>query len=787
MKFNVECTYTVMPSPKDIEYIQELEHMKEIEYLQKQILAMENELSVLKLARDNMKEVHSPTPDPPSPPTSVHTFVKAEDEVSYHDYPSPVSMSSVQDIIKKRTRYRDHLFVQQEHDEAFPEQQGYLQHYLSQRHIDHHDADAMIAYEERLQAYKDLIDSCRNMRTVKVIAKSNDIEATVTQDQTTKPWKLTVKNGNMTIDTYITSHTELMTQMSGMLSSSIYQKKTSNIPFPLCDLVMPPKNAMGAVISVMIWRKYGKSKFKSLTKYTPTLMHSRRPNQITKVTYDNITNTSMRLISTYFQCLHLKMMFVHIPTFLRLFMQDEHQIIHSPVVMGLCAVICHQGCKHLEKVLPVNVLPDYALYYYEQARNLISERFDEASLETLLTYTYMAVYNVKVQNDAEGDKYLSLAERIYNILLPKYQFKNGEPESDEAILFARVYRSIFHLRSVIHLHDLMDNIFTVKQRTSPARMFRLIDNETELDIYISSTDSPKEVQFIKMRRYIKKLREAVKEGARCASSEDFPSYIGVFGHHVEMAMRHWYRTTLPPEFQLSLPLFEDNIPAIEFFTKLEVECCDSPIPILTTLDLYNEFLIMSKSYIPKYPDDACVTKDDLTIAYKSILYNRPLNKDEAERLDKGKGHHWVMVLKKLRMLKELGHHSFTAAELDEPDEQYFARFITAIDPAKINFDIPFIHTSIRTAFNMVRIVQFLLSKDYSCYLDLRWVLNAWEVLLRAARFKYQQPGDKEVTLDRIRANLILCLNILREEFDYSDRDPTGTFIEELEQKLNAIF
>lgn len=777
-----------MPSPKDIEYIQELEHMKEIEHIQNQITAMENELSVLKLARDNIKEVHSPTPDPPSPPTTTNAYIKAEEDINYHDYPSPVSMISVQDLLTKKSKHRDYLFLQQERDE-FHSHQGYLHHYLSQNHIDYEDADAIIMREEKIKAYRELIESCRNMNTVKVIAKSNDIEATVTKgnEYSAKPWKLTVKNGNMTIDTYINSHAELMSQMNGMLSTSIYQKKTSNIPFPLSELIMPPKNAMGAVISVMIWRKYGKSRFKSLTKYTPTLMHSRPPNQITKVSSDNITNITLRLISTYFQCLHLKMLYIHVPTFLRLFMQDEQQIMNSPVVLGLCSIICHQGCRHLESVLPLDALPDYAVYFYEQAKDLISEQFDEANLETLLTYTYLAIYQVKLKNDSEGDRFLSMAERIYNVLLPKYQFKNGEPGSDEAVLFSRCYRNIYHLRSVIHLHELMDNIFTVKQRTSPARMFKLIDNETELEIYISPTDSPKEVQFIKMRRYVKKLREAVKEGARCAASEDFPSYIGVFGHHVEMAMRHWYRNTLPPEFQLSLPLFEDDVPAIEFFTKLEVECCDSPIPVLITLDLYNEFLIMSKSYIPKSPEDPGVNTEDLMMAYRSMHYNIPLNKAQFEKLHNGKGHHWMMVLKKLRMLKELGHHSFTTEELQEPDEEYFARFIKAIDPTKINFDIPFIHTSIRTAFNMVRIIQFLLSKDYACYLDLRWVLNAWEVLLRAARFKYQQPGDKEITLDRIRANLILCLNILREEFEYSKRDVSGSFIEDLEQKLNTIY
>jgi hypothetical protein len=195
---------------------------------------------------------------------------------------------------------------------------------------------------------------------------------------------------------------------------------------------------------------------------------------------------------------------------------------------------------------------------------------------------------------------------------------------------------------------------------------------------------------------------------------------------------------------------------------------------------------MAKSYIPKAPSDGYLDNEKLLHIFKNTHHNIPMSKEQAEKI-KDKRHHWMKVITRMRYLKQMEHPSFTEEELAETDEEYFTRFIMALNPTKINFEMPLIHPSVRTAFNMVRIIQFLITRDYSCYLDLRWVLNAWDVLLRAAKFKYQQPGDKEITLDRVRANLILCLNIIRDQTKFSRRDTSGTLIEDLEREFSKLF
>jgi hypothetical protein len=785
-----------MPSPKDIEYIQELEYMKQIEFLQHQITSMENEMGILRLAQENIKEESTPSPPPTttlSPSAHQEAEINQDAPQLYHDYPSPVSISSVHDFISKKQRYRRQMECGAPSDLHLPtrnmdlsgtEGLAMLNNPKYQRICNQVDSDA-VDIKDLKREYMEVFLAPAKQLQQRTIAQIEDVEAILSKAKN-QPWTLTVKNGNMQIDTHIKSHAELMAHLKGMLSTSMYQKKTNNIPFPLApDIPVKPAqtgSAIGMILSLLIWKKYGKSRFKSMTKYTPTLLHFDKATQLIAPKADNIANIAMRLIYTFTQCLHLKLLYIHVPTLIKMFMKDEDHVMKSPVIMALCADICHLTCKHITEVVPNDSLTDYGLFYFEQARELIADQFDQANLETLLTFTFMAIYHIKTQNDVEGDRYLCMAERVYSILLPQYQFKQGKPNSEEAILFSRMYRAIYHARNVLQLHDVMMNMF----KYGPKRIIKLLDNQDDLDIYIAQDDTPKEIRFIKMRRYLRQLRESIKEGARCAAASDFPTYVGVFGHHIEMAMRHWYRNVLPQDFQLSLPLFEDDTPDIEFFTKLELECGDAPEAILTTLMLYNEYLIMSKSYLPKDPNDARLNTEDLLKRYHDMQNNIPMTREEYEKIN-DKTNHWIKLIE--RMMHVRKHHLsyFTPEELEESEEEYFTKFIHALNPSKLNFDMPFIHTSVRTALNMVRIIQFLLSRESSCFLDLRWVMNCWEVLLRAARFKYQQPGDEEVTLDRIRANLILCLNIISEQIKFSRHDSSGSFVKNMQQDFDQLF
>ncbi|KAL7308311.1 hypothetical protein PS15m_012175 [Mucor circinelloides] len=784
VKNGTECVYTVMPSPKDMEYMQELEYMNQIDAIQHQISRMENEIGILKLAKENESRQADKQPKLESPPPS-----------NLHDYPSPVSLSeSAIKAFDHRPKHKSGpLFFQ----DPFIDYQGMPPPPLSSTTLQYPPSPPKAIedpYVERF--YKQKRGKKKNHYHHHHVIKSNNIQVEVSSQpkSESKPWTLTVKNGNMSIETFITSHAQLMSCLSGMVSTAIYQEKTAQLPFPFNIEPMAQTTAMNKVLGILIWRKYGKSKFKSMTKHTPVLMHAVAPQQVTRVIpVEGLTTITMRLVFTYFQCLQLQHFSLYVPEFVRQFMNGD--LLKSPAVMALCCNLSHQCCRHVVDILPLEATRDYGLYYFEQARELIEDKFDQVSLETLITYTYMSMYKIKTKDDAEADRYLSMAERIYTMLLPLYEYKpsNNQEPSGESMLFSRIFRCVHHCRSILELHEAMGSMFQVRGM-GPHKLFKLLDSEDNIKIHMFPGDSPRELQFIKMRHYLCMLAQVIKDGARCAAATDFPSYIGVFGHHIEMAMRNWYRNVLPDNYQLSLPLFDDGMSDLDFFTTLEIECRESPIPLLTTLALYNEYLIMAKSYVPKSPEEAQVDTEELIKKFKEMQYST--KHDIKERQDPSSTNHkhhdrayfWLKVVEKVRYFKRFYQQQFAEEELELSDEEYLIEFIKSLNLSKINFDMPLIHTSVKSALNTVRIVQFLVShQDCACFLDLRWVMNAWEILLRAARFRYQQPDDDGVTLDRIRANLLLCQSIVKDQLDFSSRDPEGVFMEEMNQQFEELF
>lgn len=803
VKNGTECTYTVMPSPKDMEYMQELEYMNQIDAIQHQIACMENEIGILKLATENeTRQQVAKQPKLESPPAP-----------NLHDYPSPVSLGKPAPIF-----FDHHDIHHHHHHHKHKDKSGHL--LFQDPFIDYQgvpppppalsssssayssspSAAMEDPYVERFYKQKRGRKKHHHHHHHHLI-RSNNIQVELTSQQEkneSKPWTLTVTNGNMCIETFITSHAELMSCLGGMISTAIYQEKSAQLPFPFNIQPTTQTTAMNKVLGVLIWRKYGKSKFKSMTKHTPVLMHSVAPQQVSRVIpVEGLTAITMRLLFTYFQCQQLQHFSLYVPEFVRLFMNDD--LLTSPAVMALCSNLSQQCCRHIVDILPLEAARDYGLYYFEQARQLIEDKFDQVNLETLVTYAYMAMYKLKTKGDAEADRYLSMAERVYAMLLPMYEYKpssNNQEPSGESMLFSRIFRCIHHCRSVLELHEAMNSMFKIRGM-GPHKLFKLLDSQDHIKIHMFPGDSPREVQFIKMRQYLCALMQAMKDGARCASASDFPSYIGVFGHHIEMAMRNWYRNILPDDYQLSLPLFDDNISDLDFFTTLEIECRDTPIPLLTTLALYNEYLIMAKSYVPKTPAEAQLDTEELIKKFKEMQYStkhdikgrQDPSSYSAAASDKhhDRAYFWLKVVEKVKYFKRFHQQQFSDQELELSDEDYLTEFIKTLNLSKINFDMPLIHTSVKSALNTVRIVQFLVSHDCACFLDLRWIMNAWEILLRAARFRYQQPDDSAVTLDRIRANLLLCLSIVKDQLEFNNRDPEGEFVDEMNKQFEELF
>ncbi|OBZ86656.1 hypothetical protein A0J61_05290 [Choanephora cucurbitarum] len=708
-KNGTECIYITMPSPKDLEYIQELEYINQIDQLEQQITSMESEISILKLANEKTCADHYPSP------TSY----------SYDSSDEDKSISSKQSL-------------------SYPDEDNTL--------------CLPIVRTKHIQA---------------AVSKSDENPA--------KPWRLTVQNGNMTIETNIKSHSELMACVSSMFTTAVHQQQTNTIPFPFNICPSFHKDATAHAMSIIVWRKYGKSKLKSVTKYTPDLLFNIPPKEITHVIPHNQLNSILRsLIEAYFSCMHFHHFCLYRAGFLEMFMTD----MHSPAIFALCSVICHLDCKHLDSIILSESRPQYALFFFEQARELIEDRFDESSIETLITYTYLSLYKIKTNAVTEASFYLSHAMRIRDLLMPQFGWTKQETRSIEVYMLDRLNNCLNHLQSVLEVQNIWAHNFKDK-RMPPMRFFELIDSYDIGPSRIMPGDSPLERQALRLYHHLAQLRENIKRAISNIEGDDLPTYISLFGHHIEMTMRHWYRQLLPKEYQLSLPLF-DSLPDLEFFTVLELECGQSPFPLISLLSLYNEYLIMAKSYMPKIPIDKTLDTEQLISKLKDVIYpNSPHQTSEKTMLDT-KQYEWLKhFFRKLDHFRQHHQDFFSDNELEESREDFMIRIVRSLKLPQINFSMPLMHTAVRVALDSVRLIQFFLTRHFSCPLDLRWVMNAWDVLLRAARFRYQQPNDPSVTLDRIRANLLLCLDVIQSTVER--RDPSHEFINHLQAQFYQSF
>ncbi|KAI9360999.1 hypothetical protein BD770DRAFT_308874, partial [Pilaira anomala] len=198
-------------------------------------------------------------------------------------------------------------------------------------------------------------------------------------------------------------------------------------------------------------------------------------------------------------------------------------------------------------------------------------------------------------------------------------------------------------------------------------------------------DTETEIEFIKMKQYMFQLRGMIRESSQHIIANDLKSYISQFGHQVEMAMRHWYREVLPTQFQLvGLALFEDELSDIEFFMKLELECKkeSSGVPLLITLSVYNEYLIMSKSYLPRkqYAGHILnVSPEELLEKYKAMKTCDGTIPQQQERSD----HHWLKIIGRMRRF-----HATTTEESDKHElneDESLKKLIEAMNPTQLEF------------------------------------------------------------------------------------------------------
>lgn len=563
--------------------------------------------------------------------------------------------------------------------------------------------------------------------------------------QNAAPWTLTFKKGQVCIETKVVTHTDLLNNLYHMMGT--VELMPAIPPLFKSELL---HNTMMGVLNAIVRFNYGKTHCRNVARSVHIFITPNVSNIDTLSVYkspDSIQTTTLKLLNAYFKCQHLQHLAIHVRTFIRLFMQDERE---SPAVMALCAAICTMRCKHVADCLPSISLIEYGAFYFEKARDLLSDFFDQLNLEMLTSYTFMAMYKLAVSQNNESSFYADMAERIMSILMPHYQASLHDSNNEDALKGEAVH--FFRLKN--HLHRCMTyqeitlainargKLAPQKRETLP---FCTIFNRQEGRYEIAEDDSQQEKMFAQMHTYIVQLQRLQHEASRSAESFDLQHLVGLVGHQVEMAIRHWYNDILPSNFKLSLPLFDSTMGCRVFFDTVKRECEHTIIPVLTTMAAYEECITLGQSYLPKKKADAEHDWGRLTEVWnggKKALASGSVK--------------WQRRIDKLMLFRR-------DIQFDGTDEEYLLAVNSMLAPAEESLESNTVFIGVHAAFNMIRLIKFLRSREQDCYFDMRYLMSAWHFLLRVSRLKTVLKEEIKVLIPRVRKNLNTCMEIVKDE------------------------
>jgi hypothetical protein len=704
--------------------MQELEYVKQVEDLEAQICMMEKELNSFKLAQDkNAVEIRSVTEEEEKSSSEEDEAIDNGSPPITTDYPSPVSMDYTSAPSPKLSEFS-------------------MNHKMFGRCPGHHKYVPDYMHNEQHHKKK-----WGKNKHSQLVAKAGNVQVYITpqEEKEVKSWALTVnKDGGMTINTYITSHADLLHHLKDIIYT-VDNNTAINQPNP--SLQSPNHTYITSAISSFLWKSYGKQRIKNMTKSFQIQYNEEKV--VTLVSpIQELIKTTVKIIHAYVNCLHLSQFYLYVPYFLKQYIHSYslNNVLQSPAVMALCSVIALQPCKHIAEFIPSNAYTDYGCYYFEQARELISEKFDDMSMETMATYAFMAAYKLKLKKYDEGLKYIDMSRRIYSVLQATTQ--------DEVVFLQRMNRCIRFVSDTAFMHEMVAR--GGPHKYGGRRNFvELLKGNDVIPVMPSDQDSAQEKEFILLIQLKSELQKKLHSVLlNNPISNTLPSCVGEFSHQMEMALRYWYRHDLPDRFQLSLPLFEDAMSDLDFFTTLEKECHGEKLSpkLLCIIYIYNEYLVMARAYVPKNPNQDFPSVDELIARFHDIEAQNKCNDTVPPPRTSLR---WEKFL--YRVIHFNRFHLPPGTEKNE--EKHLRELLTSVQLGDMSFEMPIAQVAIVSALNMVRFTQFLISKSYACFLDYKWLMNAWEMLLRASRFKYEHGA---VTLQRIRANMLLCMNIMKQ-------------------------
>ncbi|KAI9493986.1 hypothetical protein BDB00DRAFT_820321 [Zychaea mexicana] len=449
--------------------------------------------------------------------------------------------------------------------------------------------------------------------------------------------------------------------------------------------------------------------------------------------------TILHLLDAFFRCQFYQNICLHRSTFYSLFV-DRDDPESSPVVCAMAGAILTMRCHHVLEIIPYSQQIHIHTHCIARAKYLLSNIFDELSLEPYLTYLFMALYYINLQRPNDAVRYFEQSVRIRHLLAAEYMpKKDATGHTNEQELFKRSHKVLFQIAQRI---DFFNNRRGIIVRSMEKTRQQSRSMVSELTRYVKRMDCspvPLPDESAKIARAIKKDTYGVRLHSVLLpylnltrfSSDPIPLPMLI---KTEAALNEYYFKDLPPEFRLSLSIFENNLSDAEFQRRLSNDDnCDST-SIALAIRYYQAVISIHEPFIPILPREYS-------------LNNNKTIKDAT-----------------------LGPISVLSTDEDSPSCGTYEEEERAIHSMRA------LEMCYRSAIILVRLFEYLIVTLDTCTdMLMPCLLSAWDVHVRNACLGLIDPEEaqKHVPIRVVKASreyVLRCVDIVRKGYHYNAAD-----------------
>ncbi|KAI8137446.1 hypothetical protein BJV82DRAFT_635409 [Fennellomyces sp. T-0311] len=448
------------------------------------------------------------------------------------------------------------------------------------------------------------------------------------------------------------------------------------------------------------------------------------------------TELALKLLETFFSCQFYRSICLHRATFYSLFV-DRTDPESSPAVCAIAAAILTMRCRHILAIVPYSQQINVHSYYIRRAKYMVAHVFDDLTLESYLTYLFIGLYYINLQQPTEATKYLEHCVRLRHLLADEYMPpQDSTTHSAEQELFKRSHSIMFFIAQKIEFYNNQRGIAVQSMRKTREQsrsmlkeLFRYVDRRRSLPV--TFPDEPTEVsRAISKERYGVRMHSILHPYLNTTRFSNDPIPLPLLVK-TEAALNDFYRKDLPREFRLSLSIFESNLTDDEFRRRLSKEDnCDAN-SLFLAVRYYQALISIHEPFIPTLPPEYGLNnsrKDS-----QGVLSELSTNEDStvAEKYEE----------------KERAMHTLRALEI-----------------------------CYRSAVVLVRLFEYVINDLDACTdLLMPCLLSAWDIHVRNACLGLVDPEEaqKHVPIRVVKASreyVLRCVDIVRKGYHYNAAD-----------------